>query len=94
VSPSGPAATQDAERAPRHVDLIVRRTGNQGVDMALVQEVCGLLDEAKGNDTFSIMLVNETGRVRVDFPKRTTGWSPVLARSLGELLGKDGVRVA
>jgi len=94
VQAVAPATAREAGPAPRHVDLIVRRTGNQGVDVALVQEVCGLLDEAKGNDTFSIMVVNDTGRVRVDFPKRTTGWSPVLARSLGELLGEDGVRLA
>ena len=59
-----------------------------------MEAVYGLLAGSDGRDTFSFMVVNAKGRVRVDFPRQTMQWSPDLAESLSELLGQDAVRVA
>ena len=63
-------------------------------DAARVEAAYGLLAQSHGQDTFSFMVVNEKGRVRVDFPRHTIRWSPDLAESLSELLGQDAVQVA
>ena len=95
--PGATAAAPEPEQsggAPRHVDLILRRTGNLGEDTARVEAAYGMLMGSEGPDTFSFMVVNERGRVRVDFPRQTMQWTPDLAESLGELLGQDAVQVA
>jgi DNA polymerase-3 subunit alpha len=93
AAPAQPVQPQ-AVQAARHVDLILRRTGDLGQDTARVEAAYGLLVGSDGRDTFSFMVVNEKGRVRVDFPRHTMQWSPDLAESLSELLGQDAVRVA
>jgi len=89
-----PSVEAKAAQAARHVDLILRRTGDLSQDTARVEAVYGLLVGSDGHDTFSFMVVNEKGRVRVDFPRHTMQWSPDLAESLSELLGQDAVQVA
>ena len=88
-----PAVAKPAQ-VVRHVDLILRRTGDLGQDTARVEAAYGLLVESDGRDTFSFMVVSDKGRVRVDFPRQTMQWTPDLAESLSELLGQDAVQVA
>jgi hypothetical protein len=76
------------------VDLILRQSGDAGQDAARVEAAYGLLVESTGHDTFSFMVINDKRRVRVDFPRQKIGWSPDLAESLAELLGRDAVLVA
>jgi DNA polymerase-3 subunit alpha len=92
--PSPATSPREAVQAPRHVDLILRRTGDLGQDTARVEAVYGLLAGSDGRDTFSLLVVNDKGRVRVDFPRQKIRWGPDLAASLSELLGQDAVQVA
>jgi DNA polymerase-3 subunit alpha len=85
---------QNSPPVPRHIDLILRRTGDARQDTARAEAAYGLLAGSTGRDTFSFMVVNDKGRVRVDFPQQTIQWSPDLAESLSELLGQDAIRVA
>jgi hypothetical protein len=89
-----PAAVPAPVQAARHVDLILRRTGDLSQDTARVEAAYGLLAGSDGRDTFSFMVVSKRGRVRVDFPRHTMQWSPDLAESLSQLLGQDAVQVA
>jgi DNA polymerase-3 subunit alpha len=78
---------------PRHVELILRRTGDLRLDTQRARAAYGLLVDSQGSDTFAFMVESEKGRVRIDFPNHTIQWSPDLAASLSAVLGRDAVQI-
>jgi DNA polymerase-3 subunit alpha len=82
-----------ARNAPRHLQITIRRSGNQEQDKRRVGQVYGMLQQHRGQDQFTFVLVDSRRRVEIDFPNATTSYSYELAQSLRAMLGGDALRV-
>jgi len=81
------------EPNPRHVSIILERTGDQRRDIERAGQVYSLLQRYQGRDRFTLYVVNGHSRVQIDFPNATTAFTPDLAQSLIAMLGRDAVQV-
>jgi DNA polymerase-3 subunit alpha len=92
-APAQPAPAGPAYRAPRHLNIVLHRTGDRGQDEQRARQVYTMLQGRPGSDHFTFIVVNGAHRVQIDFPNATTDCSPDLARSLQAMLGRDAVQV-
>ena len=63
---------------PRHLQITIRRSGNQEQDKQRVGQGYGMLQQH---------------RVEIDFPNATTSYTYELAQSLRAMLGRDAIHV-
>jgi DNA polymerase III alpha subunit len=82
-----------ARHMPRHLQITIRRSGNQEQDKQRVGQVYGMLQQRRGEDQFSFVLVDGKHRVEIDFPNATTSYTYELAQSLRAMLGRDAIHV-
>jgi DNA polymerase-3 subunit alpha len=82
-----------ARNGPRHLQITIRRSGNQEQDKRRIGQVYGMLQQHRGQDQFTFVLVDGKRRVEIDFPNATTSYSYELAQSLRAMLGGDALRV-
>jgi len=78
---------------PRHLHIIIIRTGEQERDIECLGQVHSLLQSYEGDDRFSLYLVSDGRRVQLDFPNATTGYCPALKEALAKMLGAGAIRV-
>ncbi|MCK4452127.1 MAG: hypothetical protein KAX26_16260, partial [Anaerolineae bacterium] len=78
---------------PRYLHITIRRTGEQERDSERLGQVHSLLQSYEGDDRFSLYLVSDERRVRLDFPNATTTYCPALEEALVEMLGAGAIRV-
>lgn len=84
---------KEHREGPLHLFITIPRTGDQEQDIRRVGKVYELLRSFQGQDRFSLCVAGANGRVKLDFPNDTTGYSPELEQRLVELLGDGTVQV-
>jgi hypothetical protein len=89
---AGPTAT-DVSPEPLLLLLRVTRTGNQPVDIQVLEKLHALLPQ-DGPDLYELFLTAGRRSVRISNPLARTRYSPELENALLDLLGPDGVKVA
>ena len=76
-----------------HLQITVSRSGDSGQDRQQLRAVYELMTSYAGRDTFSLLIPNGQGQLRLDFPNATTGHCADLEEKLTNLLGVAGVEV-
>ena len=77
----------------RHLNIVLRRTGDQAQDTQRARQVYNLLTGHPGSETFTLFVEDSRRRVQIDFPNASIAYSPDLAQSLRAMLGQDAVQV-
>ena len=90
---AGNGAPRQTPAPRRHLNIVLRRTGDQARDTQRVRQVYDLLTGRPGSETFTFFLEDSRQRVQIDFPNASVAYSPDLAQSLMAMLGRDAVQV-
>jgi DNA polymerase-3 subunit alpha len=91
--PQTAPAGAPAPPSPRHLNIVLRRTGDQTQDTQRARQVYNLLTGHPGSETFTLFVEDHQRRVQIDFPNTSIAYSPDLAQSLRAMLGRDAVQV-
>jgi hypothetical protein len=94
--PPSPRQESPPPRPPpggRHLNIVLRRTGDQAQDTQRARQVYNLLTGHPGSETFTLFVEDNRRRVQIDFPNAPIAYSLDLAQSLMAMLGQDAVQV-
>jgi len=76
------------------LSIVVRRTDKHATDVAHLERLQFLLDNAgAGASPYEVVVALPSGQFRVSAPDCRTRFSSDLERQLGELVGPDGVGI-
>jgi hypothetical protein len=90
---SRPAQPQTQPVPSRHLNIVLRRTGDLAQDTQRARQVYDMLTGKSGSGTFTVYIEDSRRRVKIDFPNASIAYSPALAQSLVAMLGRDAVQV-
>jgi DNA polymerase-3 subunit alpha len=76
-----------------HIQITVSRTGNSERDRQRLRSIYDLITSYQGEDTFSLFIPNDQGRLQLDFPNATTRHCVELQQQLSTMLGATAVHV-
>ncbi len=76
-----------------HLEITLKRTHDDEGDVRRLGHVHDVLCSYPGSDTFSVLVVSDTARVRLDFPGTGTRYCPELNQALQKLLGAGTLQV-
>ena len=88
-----PQADGRTGKSPQMVTVQVRASGRKSRDVLRLKRLYGLLVSSPGQDHFALMVHENGHNYLMEFPNQTTGVNGDLIRALGELVGRDNVRV-
>ncbi len=80
-------------KPPQMVTVVVRATGQKSRDVLRLRHLYGLLVSSPGQDRFALMLHENGHNYLMEFPNVTTGVNNDLLKALGDLVGRENVRV-
>jgi DNA polymerase-3 subunit alpha len=92
-SPSEPPQYEEPPSPPSTLYVTLERSDDQERDFGRLSEIYGLLNADEGDDRFVVLLKNGKRKVELHFPKESTRYTPALQRRLGEIVGRENVRV-
>ncbi|HPA34068.1 MAG TPA: DNA polymerase III subunit alpha [Anaerolineaceae bacterium] len=88
-----PVTNGKPAKPPQMVTVVVRATGQKSRDVLRLRHLYGLLVSSPGQDRFALMLHENGHNYLMEFPNVTTGVNNDLLKALGDLVGRENVRV-
>jgi len=88
-----PVTNGKPAKPPQMVTVVVRASGQKSRDVLRLRHLYGLLVSSPGQDRFALMLHENGHNYLMEFPNVTTGVNNDLLKALGDLVGRENVRV-
>ena len=75
------------------MQILMNRTGNEARDIQCLQHIHELLEQFPGEDPYTLAIVGEGKKVRLDFPNAKTRVCPELQQAIQKILGAGSVQI-
>jgi len=91
--PENAPRRQSARRKPKHMQIEISLDRQENDTLQVIERILALLNENRGDVSYSLALRNRRGRVEVAFPNAATLYSLRLEQQVADLVGRDHLSV-